>query len=177
MRGTILLERSLPLTWTREESVVVSVNPAQNRIVFGLLDNLDESLTSAPDSETSGELQRIEAKLNVITQILGLLLQDRQSPHEAVMLRFSNDSLAWQVTTPAPPVGALLQISLYPEGNLPVALSFTARVLAVEDGWMEVDMHGLSEDEQAIWSRWVFRQHRRQIATARNRLASHQAAD
>lgn len=176
MRGSILLERSLPLSWTQLESATAPVNPAQNRIVFSLLDNLAEPLTYTPDTETANELQRIEAKLNVITQLLGVLLQGRQSPPAAVMVRFSNDSLAWQVTS-APPVGTMLEVSVYPEDNLPLALSFTARVLAVEEGWMEVDMHGVNEDEQAIWSRWVFRQHRRQIATARTRTAGHQAAD
>ncbi|MEJ2362089.1 MAG: PilZ domain-containing protein [Gammaproteobacteria bacterium] len=176
MRGSILLERSMPLTWTRQESTAASVNPALNHIIFSLLDNLDEPLMSTPDSETASELLRIEAKLNVITQLLGLLLQERQSPQEAITVRFSNDSLAWHVIS-APPVGTLLQVSLYPEVNLPIALGFEARVLAVEEGWMEVDMHGLSDDEQAIWSRWVFRQHRRQIAMARTRFAGHQASD
>lgn len=176
MRGSILLERSMPLTWMRQESTTASINPAQNHIVFSLLDNLDESPISTPETEKASELLRIESKLNVITQLLGLLLQDQQSPREATRVRFSNDTLAWQVIS-SPPVGAELQVSLYPDANLPVALVFQARVLSVDEGWLEVDMHGLTEDEQAIWSRWVFRQHRRQVAMARTQIADHHVPD
>ena len=167
MPGTILLERSLPLDWRPLDAEAQSLNTEHNHLVFSLLDNLDEPAFQKSESEHASELMRLDAKLNVIMQLLGQLLQSRQSPQAAVAIRFSSDTLAWRVAQ-APAIGSRLQVSLYPDQTIPLALRFEARVLAVTDQWMEVDMHGLGEDEQASWSRWVFRQHRRQVAQARS---------
>jgi len=166
MHGHILLERTLPLSWTVLETAAQVSSPENNHIVFNLLDTLEEPALHKSDAENATDLLRIEAKLNVVMQLLGQMLQSRQPTLPAVTLRFTSDSLAWQIEQ-ALPVGSLIQVSLYPENSIPLAISFVARVLGVTERWMEVDMHGLSEEEQTIWSRWVFRQHRRQVAQAR----------
>ncbi len=166
MHGNILLERSLPLSWTTREAGSPVSNTRHNQIIFDLLDSLEESSYQKPDTENASELIRIETKLNLVMQLLAELLQDRQSHLPEVSIRFSNDTLAWRVEQPLS-AGTLLQVSLSPDDRIPLAMSFEARVLAVNDGWMEVDMHGLDEDELAKWSRWVFRQHRRQVAQTR----------
>jgi hypothetical protein len=165
MPGTILLERRLPLSWVLQGEAVTFVGQ-HNQLVFTLLDFLDEPHHHKPDTEHSVELMRIDAKLNIVMQLLGQLLQTRESSRPLVAIRFTSDTLAWQVEQPVP-AGSLLQVTLSPDDSIPLAMTFTARVLGVSERWMEVDMHGLSEDELAIWSRWVFRQHRRQVAQAR----------
>jgi hypothetical protein len=176
MHGTILLERALPLSWTLLPEAPPALDTEQNHLVFNLLDNLEDPVSRKTEGDNANEWQRIEAKLNVIMQLLSQLLQSRQSAQPAVVVRCSSDSLAWQVEQLAP-VGSLLQVTLSPENSIPMAITFTARVFEVKDGWMEVDMHGLSEEEQMIWSRWVFRQHRRQVAQARSLSASQDQAD
>jgi len=166
MHGNILLERNLPLSWTALDPATPR-NAEPNHLIFTLLDNLDEPAHHKADMENAAEFMRIEAKLNVILQILGQLLQSRQAPLPIHAIRFTSASLAWQVEQPLP-VGSLLQVSLYPEDHIPLALIFEAKVLACEDHWLEVDMHGLNEEEQAMWSRWVFRQHRRHVAQVRS---------
>jgi len=166
MHGNILLERSLPLNWVTPEVGSSVSNSRHNQIIFDLLDSLEDSIYHKPDTENASELVRIETKLNFIMQVLGELLHERQSHLPMVRVRFSSDTLAWRVEQPLP-AGALLQVSLSPDERIPLAMSFEAQVLAVKDGWMEVDMHGLDENELAKWSRWVFRQHRRQVAQAR----------
>lgn len=166
MHGTILLERALPLSWTLQQDPSQALNTEQNHLVFNLLDSLEDPTYRKTETDNANEWQRIETKLNVIMQLLSQLMQSRQSAQPAVVIRFTSDSLAWQAEA-LPPVGSLLQVSLSPESSIPLAITFGAKVLEAKDGWMEVDMHGLSEEEQAIWSRWVFRQHRRQVAQSR----------
>jgi hypothetical protein len=170
MQAHILLERALPLSWTVLPEEAPSLTP-DNHLLFSLLDKLEEPVAHNMDAETANELFRIDAKLNIIMQLLGQVLQNRQPLPAATTIRFSSDSLAWQVAAPPPSVGSRMQISLYPDPGIPLAITFTARVREVAEPWMEVDMHGLHEEELAIWSRWVFRQHRRQIAQARLPLA------
>jgi hypothetical protein len=165
MQGNILLERNLPLSWTLIDPATPR-NAEPNHLIFTLLDNLDEPTHHKADMENVGEFMRIEAKLNVIMQLLGQLLQSRQAPPPVFAIRFTSDTLAWQVEQPLP-VGSLLRVALYPEDRIPLALTFEAKVLGHDDHWLEVDMHGLNEEERAMWSRWVFRQHRRHVAHAR----------
>jgi len=166
MPGSILFQRSFPLAWSVVPSAVVPANPEQNHLIFGLLDSLDENITRKQDKDQTGEWQRLEAKLNIILQLLGQLLQNRQALPVRTDIRFSSDTLSWQVDTPPPP-GSLLEVLLYPEDSVPLALRFTAGIVSVNDHWLVADIRGLSEDERAIWSRWVFRQHRRQVAMTR----------
>jgi hypothetical protein len=172
MQGHVLLERALPLSWRVLDNAVADATPASppNTLLFTLLDTLDESLTPKAEADNAGEMLRIEAKLNVIMHLLGQLLHNKEPLPPAVTLRFSNETLAWQVPRPVP-IGTSLHVTLYPDPGIPLGMHFTARVCTQQANWMEVDMHGLSEDELAIWSRWVFRQHRRQIALARQDTA------
>lgn len=166
MPGNILLERSLPLNWTVQAPKAVLPDTQHNQLVLSLLDTVEESATRSPEHETSPEWLRVETKLNVIMLLLGQLLQARQPLPPAVDIRFTSDTLAWKTDQPLPP-GSLLAVSVYPESSLPMPVEFLARIVAFEAPWLEVDMHGLSEEQQAMWSRWIFRQHRRQIAQAR----------
>ena len=170
MSGTILLERNLPLIWTPLEPGASALYTEQNQLILTLLDNLEDSLHHKPDGDAVNEIPRIEAKLNVIMHLLGQLLQDRQSSQSTESIRFSSDTLAWQVQQPLPG-GSRLLVTLYPDPGVPLAMRFAAEVIDVRDHWMEVDMQGLAEDELAIWSRWVFRQHRRQVAQARSQAS------
>lgn len=171
MPGSILLERHLPLSWSMLPQQVGAADSAHNQLVFTLLDKQEEPALHKPEGETGAEWARVDAKLNVIMQLLGQLLQARQPLPPSVAIRFTSDTLAWQVTQ-APPPGSLLQVAIYPETYLPLAVNFVARVQANAENWMEVDMHGLSEEQLAIWSRWIFRQHRRQIAQNRSHSPS-----
>lgn len=171
MPGSILLERRLPLSWSLPPQQAVAVDSAHNHLVFTLLDNLEEPALHKPEGEAGAEWMRVDAKLNVIMQLLGQLLQATQPLPPFVDIRFTSDTLAWQVQQ-SPPPGSLIEVAIYPEAFLPLAVNFVARVQANAEHWMEVDMHGLSEEQLAIWSRWIFRQHRRQIAQNRSHSPS-----
>jgi len=165
MQGHILLERALPLSWCVVESAHTEI-PVHNPALFAMLESMEEKLPHTADVNKSDELQRIEAKLNVVMSLLSELLQTRQPRPPTQLIRFTNETLAWQLNQ-ALPVGSLVDVQLYPDAALPMPLRFVGKVLAVTGGWMEVDMHSLGEDEQGAWSRWVFRQHRRQVAQVR----------
>lgn len=166
MSGNILLERSLPLHWSPQPPQAVMPDSQHNQLVLSLLDNLEDTTVRNPEQESNPEWLRIETKLNVIMQLLGQLLQARQPLPPPLALRFTSDTLAWQVEQ-APPAGTLIAVAIYPDPELPMAIQFLARVVNYDAPWLEVDMHGLSEDQMAMWSRWIFRQHRRQVARTR----------
>jgi len=166
MTGKILLERSLPLQWRVLDATSPPYHQEQNKLILGLLDTLEEGSHTKAEGEQATEWKRIDAKLNLILQILSQLLQDRQPPLASVAIRFLSDTLAWQIEQPFA-IGTRLLLSLYPEVSIPLAIHFEATVIGTSDGWMEVDIQGLNEEEQAMWSRWIFRQHRRQVAHAR----------
>lgn len=166
MRGHILFETALPLSWTVLSDESPALADSHNHVLFKLLEYLGDPILQNPDAEYANDFVRIEAKLNVIMHLVSQLLQTRQPQPPAVTIRFTSDTLAWRVDNPPPP-GTRLHVSLYPDHSIPLSLDFVAKVCGVSNGWLEVDMHGLNEDELAIWSRWVFRQHRRQVAQAR----------
>lgn len=171
MAGTILLERNLPLHWHVANEPNTTYTPEQNHLILGLLDTLEEPGHNKSESEHDSELKRIDAKLNLILQLLNQILQVRQTTQATVPVRFRSDNLSWQVQQP-PAIGTRLQVSLYPEPSIPLAVHFEAIVVSNTDNWVEVDIQSLTEDEQAIWSRWIFRQHRRQVAQARTAAPS-----
>jgi len=175
--GSILLERHLPLSWSVPPQQTVAADSEHNQLVFTLLDKLEEpAVQHKSEREADTEWGRVDAKLNVIMQLLGQLLQARQPLPPPVAIRFTSDTLAWQVAQ-APPPGSLIQVAIYPEAFLPLAVTFVAQVRTTNaEHWMEVDMHGLSEEQLAIWSRWIFRQHRRLIAQSRSQPPSQRGA-
>ena len=171
MSGTVLFERRLPLAWTALSADAQNNSTENNHLIFALLDSSDEIVLRNQDKELAADLQRMETKLNVIMQLLGMLLQGGQSHPPEQLIRFSSDTLAWQTESPLEP-GCLLALSLYPEASIPLAVHFTVRVLSHGEGWLTTELQDLSEEERAIWSRWVFRQHRRQVALKRTHIPS-----
>ena len=164
MSGQLLIERHLPLRW----SGLPAGQPAQvqfNQLAFALLDALEEPVHGRPDAEPHSDMLRVETKLNLILQLLTQLLHKDVTVPAAQTVRFASDSVAW--SAPEVNAGEQVMLSLYLDSAVPVPVVLHGAVSAVEDGWARLGLTSLGEELQASWSRWVFRQHRRDVAKNR----------
>lgn len=113
-------------------------------------------------------LQRIEARLDLLTTLVGGLLQgaDRDPPQP---LRWS--ALGACLPGPAAPIGSTGWLRIQPSDRLPQPMRLPVRVLAAEPAagatrlWLRFE--GLPPALTAALERHLFRQHRREVAERR----------
>lgn len=165
MSAQMLIERHLPMHWSRLPSGRTAPQIQSNQLAFAMLDAMEEPAQGRPDAEPHGEMARIEAKLNLILHLLGQLLHSNVSLPATHSIRFASDSVAWPCAEIQ--AGERVLLELYLDSAVPVPIVLHGEVAAVLDGWARIDLTSLSEDHRASWSRWVFRQHRRDVAKNR----------
>lgn len=123
-------------------------------------------------SDTSAQLQRLEARMDLALVLLGRLLQQSSAPLPTRMLRWSRHGLRLDLDQPtglAPGTAGVVQ--LQPADWLPDHIELPATLLAEQPyaegsrAWLH--FAGLSENLNAALERHLFRVHRRQIADSR----------
>ncbi|MGF6709998.1 hypothetical protein QFZ41_000962 [Luteibacter sp. W1I16] len=148
---------ALSLINDRNASVLVAVSALMDR----------RSDTAEDDSTLSQEVARLDAKLNVLMEIVNRLLLPQSGLPPRMPLRFNAAGavLPWSVL---PPVGhsVLLKIHFDVCRALPLELP-GVRLAGPLDGKGFIAFEGLSEAVRDGLERLVFRQHRRQVAEAR----------
>ncbi|SFW37282.1 MULTISPECIES: PilZ domain-containing protein [Luteibacter] len=148
---------ALALINDRNASVLVAVS--------ALMDRRSDSVED--DSPLTQEVARLDAKLNVLMEIVNRLLLPQSGLPPRVPLRFNAAGavLSWAAL---PPVGepVLLKIHFDVCRALPLELP-GLRLPGPVDGKGFVGFEGLSEAVRDGIERLVFRQHRRQVAEAR----------
>lgn len=163
---SICLESRMPLRWNaRQEPAsdmeLQGINQA-NSSLFQALAVIDES--ALPDLQDHGalgqELMRLDAKLNLILSMVGQLLSqqsDLPPPSELVLTASSLRLPGMEV----PDGAGLAEVYLHPGIAMPLVLPVT---FTGGSGLI----HGLAADVQNALERYLFRQHRRAVATARH---------
>lgn len=148
---------ALALVNDRNASVLVAVSALMDR----------RSETAEDDSPLIQEVARLDAKLNVLMEIVNRLLLPQTGLPPRMPLRFNAAGavLPWAVL---PPVGqtVLLKIHFDVCRALPLELP-GVRLAGPVDGKGFIGFEGLSEAVRDGIERLVFRQHRRQVAEAR----------
>lgn len=181
---------ALPLEWVPE----VSSDPAyrihlqyRNERLLRQLAILEQQGPEATEEHGAGqELQRIEAKINLLLDLAGDLLARQSGQRPAVAVRISARSVQWPVAgavpatntpaadtpaadTPAAEaltIDALGEVHLWLRPDLPRPLCLPARIVAVGD-WIEAEFCGLGEPLLDLLEKTIFRYHRRQVAMSR----------
>lgn len=188
---------ALPLQWVPE----VSSDPAylihlqyRNERLLRQLAILEQQGSEVIEEHGAGqELQRIEAKINLLLDLAGDLLARQSGLRPAVAVRISARSVQWPVagaapaptmpipaagmheaatptaeapTTGALATGALGEVHLWLRPDLPRPLCLPARIVAVGD-WIEAEYCGLGESLLDSLEKTIFRYHRRQVAMTR----------
>jgi hypothetical protein len=148
---------ALALINDRNASVLVAVSALMERRG----DSADD------DSPLSHEVARLDAKLNVLMEIVNRLLLPQSGLPPRLPLRFNAAGavLPW---AGLPPVGQPVMLKIHFDAcrALPLELPGT-RLAGPTDGKGFVGFEGLSEAVRDGIERLVFRQHRRQVAEAR----------
>jgi len=138
-----------------------------NQVAFTLLEQFNEQGIQR-ENDFDSDIQRLEHKMNLIIQLLGQMMASQQTRPAAVELKLGADFIAWYEPEATPSDEFIIELYLSEEIALPVQ----ARVVVdeLDNGWCQARFEGLSYEEQSAWERWVFRQHRRNIANKREHI-------
>ncbi|WP_413625703.1 PilZ domain-containing protein [Luteibacter sp. Lutesp34] len=148
---------ALALINDRNASVLVAVS--------ALMERRTES--TEDDNPLSNEVARLDAKLNVLMEIVNRLLLPQSDLPARVSMRFNAAGavLPW---AGLPAVGQPVMLRLHFDACRALPLELPGvRVAGPSDGKGFISFEGLSEAVRDGIERLVFRQHRRQVAEAR----------
>jgi hypothetical protein len=170
-------EDDLPLAWTEVEALpseqrLASIN-VSNEALIRACEGLEESHRPSEDSpELAHELARLEAKLNLVLELLGDWLRVQGGQPETRRVRFNAAGLEWWAPA-GPESGSLVQLTLHVCPAFPRAMTLYGQVLerAGEGGETRilVSFEGLSDPVLDGLERLIFRRHRREVAQRRGK--------
>ncbi len=172
----LYIERDLPLIWHRFDALSgPACNTADNLAILQYLEARHEvGIPGALESRSENpDLARLEHKLDLVLRLLGLLLEQQQTPVPARRLRLCADEVSWKGTLPLRP-GELLWLELYLEPqSRPLCLQ--GELLAVAPDLTRIRL--VLEDSlfRETFEKWIFRQHRRAIAQSRSDKMPHKS--
>ena len=138
-----------------------------NSIAYTLLEQTANQVI-AHENDPESELHRLERKINLVIQMLGQMMQSQQTRPQAVPLRLGAETIAWQAADVKPGQHFIVTVFLYDSVAVPIQAH--VEVMDKDGGWCTARLVSQSPDEQSAWERWVFRQHRRQIASSKEHL-------
>ncbi len=169
---------ALPLSWSvREEG-----NPENNytRItehnehILRCVNLLGEQHRERVEEETESDsaLMRLEAKMDMLLEMVSKLDQRISLIPQAGLVRLSSRGIEWRCNDVPPAVGSSVWIDLYIDNRIPEAMQIPATVLTVDgkSGGYTVSarFEALGELVQEQMEKLIFRHHRRMIAQSRS---------
>ena len=163
-----LLEKELPFSWTLLQTDDLPLDFSMNHIAYSLIDQ-NEELTSSKGNEIDSELQRIENKVDLALQMLCQMMQASSELPVKAVIQLGADEIAWYY--PDAIAEQRYQVALYLSEDQCLPIKMLVRVIKIESGWCYAKIEQQRADEQSAWERWVFRQHRRDIAMSRTQTS------
>ncbi len=154
-----------PLAELPGEAELAALNGANEALLAGL-----RSLNEKPELEDAdqlhAEVRRLDYKLSLVLDLLSLLLQRTQPlpPAQAIVLESHRLQLAGPL-----PAAPCYRIELYLETAIPKPLRLYARSIGAADepgasASYSLEFIGVGQPVQDGLDRFLFRQHRRQVA-------------
>ncbi len=178
--SSVVYEDSLPLkiepcAAAPETGELLRVGLLNDEVLRMVLSLDDLSVGERPDDERSGELQRLEFKVNLILDMLGELYAQRVDFPAARSIKLGALSVAWQLKEDDPGMapGACVSLHLYLTQRYPRPLVLHGKISRVfKEGeqmgdWLEVALLPMPQQTQDSLEKFVFRQHRRSVAFSR----------
>ena len=177
-RDHLAYEDRLPFAWqpmpaTMSATWLARLNES-DQSVLGVIAALEEHRSDA--SEDNGavgqELQRVDAKLNLLLELVNRLLAREQSLPDDCAVRFNAYGIEWDAAAAAPAVDSEGIAMLHLDACRALPLQLPVRIVesvAVDASTTRVAavFTGVAESVQQAIERFVFRQHRRQVAEQR----------
>jgi hypothetical protein len=179
LSDSLIYEDQLPLSWeTRDENSqsvsfirVAEHNEYVIRCVNLLGDQIREK--SDEDSEAESTLIRLEAKVNLILEMLSNLNRDRSDVPQAAQVRLAATGIEWSSQEQPPAEGAKIWVKLYVDSRVPEAMQLAAQVVKVSDVGHGATVYArfeeMGEAVQDQLEKMIFRHHRRMVAQAKSK--------
>ncbi len=172
--GGLACKLDLPVSWVVDEaaSSIAPTHHFNNQNRLHMILGLDEVSHEASDDvqELGHEIHRLDFKLNVILELVGQLVSQNLELPQVYAVTLGPQAL--QISSAeAPPEGAQLSMKIYLDQRFPFSLDIAVEVVSVEklsSGYVSrfnyLDMGDVSLE---LLEKYIFRQHRRQIAQMR----------
>ena len=171
--GTTHCAEVLPLDWIIGAPTQPEVLQERNAAVLRVLARLEEHPGAHEHADDKahhdGELPRLEAKLDLVLEMVGLVLALHRPPPPTFALRLSARGLVWS-GAPVLETGDRGRVLLHLHPAVPQPLELGAEVVAVDESaprraWLRFDT--LPEVLATELERYTFRRHRRAVAGLR----------
>lgn len=170
----VIVEEKFPLRW---ESILdepgnmehlrrITANEETLRAI-GLLEELH--LEVSEDHDRSSDIQRVESKINIVLDLIVLMARQSMDLPPALPTRLAATFVEWQSTSKLSDGQPLLvQVYLSPKYPRPVHLIGIVESASSESIFnCRVNFISAGEVQQALLEKYIFRQHRRQVAFER----------
>jgi hypothetical protein len=174
----LFYEDMLPLEWSRLEgepdrAYLAHLNES-NDDMLRMLAIMEEHFSEKIDegANFAAEILRLEAKVNLLLDMVGQILANHLMLPEQVPVRLGSRGIEFAHTQP-PGANELVLLTLYLQQRYPRPLELIGRVVSVEDSgqgayWVRAKYEHLSSSVQDWLEKFIFRRHRRLVAHSRS---------
>ncbi len=165
----------LPLSWLPRKDECQDSEYARiaehNEHILRCANLLGEQFIEMIDEEADSTLVRLEAKVNLLLELVSKLDQRMSQIPGADEVKVASGGIEWKCNDTPPTVGSSIWINLYLDTRIPEAMKIPAKVIAVseEPGGTTVGARYecLGEMVQELMEKMIFRHHRRMVAQSR----------
>lgn len=172
----------LPLSWAaiEEESPAVNYHRVaeHNEHVLRCVNLLSDQIKEKVDDESEAEsaLVRLEAKVNLILEMLSKLVIERDDTPQPVQVKVAATGIEWFCMEQQPSVGDKIWLKLYVDNRVPEALQLAGQVETVSDrssgAVVYAHFEAMGEGVQDQLEKLIFRNHRRMVAQSKAKQAA-----
>jgi len=169
----IRLEGLMPLTWRPSvqpltESELLSASEANVSLLDAIMImDMPASLENEDRDVSSLEIHRLQAKVDLLVSMVSRLLSYHEQQPMSVMVSLSAQRISWQGALPVR-IGdtGMMDVFVHPLARSPLQLPVIVRDAR------QAEIVGLQPTALNALEKFLFRQHRRQVAGARHGKAS-----
>ena len=179
LSNSLVYEDALPLSWEKmvgeSQTINLSRVAEHNEHVLRCVNLLSDQFKDRVDeeSETESTLVRLEAKVNLVMEILSKLAAERSDTPKSVRVRVAATGIEWVCTEQPPLKGDMIWVQLHIDNRVPEAVQLAAQVVSVTDVASGVAVFARFEDMgegvQDQLEKLIFRHHRRMVAQSKSK--------
>ncbi len=177
LSDSLTYEDLLPVSWVARKHDSQSINYARvdehNEHVIRCVNLLGEPAKEKTDeeSETESALIRLEAKVNLLLEMVTKLDRASVDLPDAAQVRLSAAGIEWGCKEQPPAEGDRIWINIYVDNRIPEAMKLAARVLTLNDAGgvtaVTARFEDMGEVVQDQLEKMIFRHHRRMVAQSK----------
>jgi hypothetical protein len=178
LSDSLIYEDLLPLSWAVRDEQSQAINFSRvaehNEHVLRCVNLLGEQIKEKieDESETDSAMIRLEAKVNLLLEMVSSLGSNRGHQPDATQIRLAATGIEWNCREQPPAVGENIWIKLHIDNRIPEAMKLAARVLTVSKAEPGVTVcasfEQLGEAVQDQMEKMIFRHHRRMVAQSKS---------